>query len=185
MFTIDAARGEPTCCLMWTPTLKPKTRTQRRGPVVSIPVSYLGGSGFKSRPGDRLSWLRSSVVSSVPPDECRISQLGHSRFLPNTFEFIIHVSPFYSMPYSLSLKSVVKSSTNKQTNAKSGLISRPRWATQNHWGLRPALGPIWLGADVAQWGWSWMCSETQQRNVLKSANLKKQRSDGNTKINVR
>jgi hypothetical protein len=32
--------------------------TERRGPVVSTPASYSWGHGFKSRPGDRLSWLR-------------------------------------------------------------------------------------------------------------------------------
>jgi hypothetical protein len=36
--------------------------TERRGRVVNTPASYSWGSGFKSRPGDRLSWLRFFVV---------------------------------------------------------------------------------------------------------------------------
>jgi hypothetical protein len=32
--------------------------TERRGRVVNTPDSYLGGTGFKSLPVDRLSWQR-------------------------------------------------------------------------------------------------------------------------------
>jgi hypothetical protein len=32
--------------------------TERRGRVVNTPASYSGGTGFKSRPRDRLSWVR-------------------------------------------------------------------------------------------------------------------------------
>jgi hypothetical protein len=52
-----------------------------------------------------------SWSSSVPPGECRDSALksGRYRFLPNPFQFVIHVSPFHSTQYSLSYwKSVVK-----------------------------------------------------------------------------
>jgi hypothetical protein len=37
-----------------------------RGRVVGIPASYSRGPGFKSRPGDRLSWLTCSVVFHSP-----------------------------------------------------------------------------------------------------------------------
>jgi hypothetical protein len=49
--------------------------TQRRvvSGVVSTPASYLGSPGFKSRPGDRLSWLRFLWFSSVPPGKFRDS----------------------------------------------------------------------------------------------------------------
>jgi hypothetical protein len=40
--------------------------TGRRGRVVSTPASYSGGPGFKSRPGDRLYWLRFFVVFLSP-----------------------------------------------------------------------------------------------------------------------
>jgi len=49
--------------------------------------------------------------SSVPPGKFWDStlKLGHDRFLPNPFQFIIHLSPFHSTLYSLSYwKSVVK-----------------------------------------------------------------------------
>jgi hypothetical protein len=40
--------------------------------------------------------------SSVSPGECWDSplKLGHNRFLLNSFQFIIHISPFHSMLYS-------------------------------------------------------------------------------------
>jgi hypothetical protein len=50
-----------------------------------VPGSNLG-------PGDRISWLRFLWFSSVPPVECQDStlKLGHDRFLPNSFQCIIH-----------------------------------------------------------------------------------------------
>jgi hypothetical protein len=66
---------------------------------------YSGGSGFRSRPRDRPSWLRSfSWFPSVTPGECRASnlKLGHDRFLPNYFQLIIHFSPFRTTLHSLS-----------------------------------------------------------------------------------
>jgi hypothetical protein len=37
---------------------------------LTTPASYLGGYGFKSRPGDRLYLLRVFFGFSVPPDKC-------------------------------------------------------------------------------------------------------------------
>jgi hypothetical protein len=81
--------------------------TERRGRVVNAPVSYSLRPGFKSRPGDRLSYLKFFVFSSVPPGECWDGslKLGHDRFLSSPFEFIIHVS-FDAIQSSL-LKSTV------------------------------------------------------------------------------
>jgi hypothetical protein len=51
--------------------------TERRGWVVNTPALYSGGPGFKSLPGDRLSWLRFFVFFfSVLPGECRYSTLN-------------------------------------------------------------------------------------------------------------
>jgi hypothetical protein len=50
--------------------------TERHGRVVSIPTSYSGGPGFKSRPGDRLPRLRFSWFFSVPPGKFRDSTLN-------------------------------------------------------------------------------------------------------------
>jgi hypothetical protein len=66
--------------------------------VVNTPASYSEGTGVKSRPGDRLSWLRFLYFSSVRPGECRDStlKLGHDYFLPNNFHFIFDLLPFVS-----------------------------------------------------------------------------------------
>jgi hypothetical protein len=47
-----------------------------------------------------------SWFASFPPDECWDStlKLGHDRFLPNPFQFTIQLSPFHSMPCSLSYR---------------------------------------------------------------------------------
>jgi hypothetical protein len=50
--------------------------TERHGQVVNTPASYSGGSGFKSPPGDQLSWLRFSWFSSVPLGKCRDKTLN-------------------------------------------------------------------------------------------------------------
>jgi hypothetical protein len=64
--------------------------TESSGRVVNTPASYSGGPRFKSRPGDRLSWLRFFVVFSIPPGECRESTLKiRPRSLP-TKSFQIH-----------------------------------------------------------------------------------------------
>jgi hypothetical protein len=44
--------------------------TERRGWVVNTLASYSGGPGFKSRPGNRISGLRFSWFSSIPPAMC-------------------------------------------------------------------------------------------------------------------
>jgi hypothetical protein len=73
--------------------------TEFRSRVINTPASYSGDPGFKSRPGDRLSWLRVFVVflslySRMP---------GYStyRFLPNPFQFVIYLA-FHSTLYSIS-----------------------------------------------------------------------------------
>jgi hypothetical protein len=75
-------------------------QTERRGPVVKTPTSNLGGSSIKSRPGDRLLWVSFVVFLSpsrqIPGYHLR---LGHDRFLPNTFQFIIQLSSFHSTLY--------------------------------------------------------------------------------------
>jgi hypothetical protein len=67
--------------------------------LVNTTASYSRAPRFTSRPGDRLSW----GFSSVRPGECQDStlKLSHDRFLPNTFQFMIHF-PFHSLLYSLS-----------------------------------------------------------------------------------
>jgi hypothetical protein len=65
-------------------------------------ASCLGSPRFKSRRwGDRLSWLRFSWFSTVPPGECcySILKLSHNRFLPNHFHFIIHLPHSHSTLY--------------------------------------------------------------------------------------
>jgi hypothetical protein len=54
---------------------------------------------------DRKSWLSFSWSFSVPLGECwdTVLILGHHLFLPNYFQFFIHLSPlFLSTLYSLS-----------------------------------------------------------------------------------
>jgi hypothetical protein len=55
-----------------------------------------------SYPDWRFSW-----VSSVPPGKCRDSKLGHDRFLPHPFQFIIHLSPFHSTLCNLSYWKII------------------------------------------------------------------------------
>jgi hypothetical protein len=79
--------------------------TERRR-VVNTPASYSGGPGFKRRPGDRLSWLRVFVVFLSPSRPTRESalKLGHDRFLPKPFQYVIHLLPLQSTLYSLSFR---------------------------------------------------------------------------------
>jgi hypothetical protein len=83
-----------------------KFSTERRGRVVETPALYFRcrPTVFKSRHGGWLLWLRFSWISSVPPDECQhcTSKLGHNRFLPNRFHFVIHLLHFHSTQKSLS-----------------------------------------------------------------------------------
>jgi hypothetical protein len=58
--------------------------------------------GSKSQSEDRLPDWGFSWFFSVPPGECRVSStliLGQDRFLPNPFQFTIHLGlpPFHSM----------------------------------------------------------------------------------------
>jgi hypothetical protein len=71
-------------------------------------------SGFHSyfvfkRSGVQISARRPAILAvscgffSVPPGKFRYStELGHDRFLPNPFQFIIHLSPLHSTLCSLS-----------------------------------------------------------------------------------
>jgi hypothetical protein len=62
-----------------------------------VPGSNLGLE--TSYPDWGFSW-----ISSVPPGKCQDStlKLGHDHFFPNLFRFIIHLSSFHLMLYSLS-----------------------------------------------------------------------------------
>jgi hypothetical protein len=74
--------------------------------VVNIPASYSGIPRFKSRLGDRLSWLRFLWSSSVPPGQCWGST---SNYITTASFHIISSSSFVQNPfirplYSESLK---------------------------------------------------------------------------------
>jgi hypothetical protein len=73
-----------------------------RGRAIATLSSYSGDHKFKSLPVDRLSRLF-SWFSWVPPSKCwgSVLKLGHSRFLPDLFKFIIHLS-LHSTLHSLS-----------------------------------------------------------------------------------
>jgi hypothetical protein len=91
----------------------------RRGRMLNAPASYSGSSGFKSRPGNRLSWLKLSVGFLCPPGKFRESsiKLGLDRFLPNPFQFVLRLSSFHATLCSLSYwESVVSLTTNKLIN---------------------------------------------------------------------
>jgi len=67
-------------------------------------ASHSGGSGFKYRLGDPLSWLTLFVVflSSSRQIPREYLQLGQDRFLPQPFQFIIHLqldSTLFRMSY--------------------------------------------------------------------------------------
>jgi hypothetical protein len=83
--------------------------------VVNTPASY-SGPGFKSWPGDRLSWLEFSWFSSVPPGKCWLGEyfkLDYDHFPPHPFQFIIHLPSFHSTLYGLSYwEGVVKHTPN-------------------------------------------------------------------------
>jgi hypothetical protein len=82
-------------------------------------MGYEEKNGWPSSNQNQLIWLHRSrvqtstrrsanvtevfVVSSVPPEESRDStlKLGHDRFLPNPFHFIIRLSPFHSTLHTL------------------------------------------------------------------------------------
>jgi hypothetical protein len=85
-------------------------QTERHGRVVSIPASYSGGRGFKSRPGDQLFWLRFLVVFLSPSRQMPgyYLKLGHDRFLPHPFQFIVHYHPLIRRCVVWDTESVVK-----------------------------------------------------------------------------
>jgi hypothetical protein len=74
--------------------------------VVNTSASYSIGHGFKSRFGDRISLLRFPCYSSVPAYKCRDLQLGHDRFLPHPFQFIINLS--HSLRFQVLMTSSMK-----------------------------------------------------------------------------
>jgi hypothetical protein len=76
--------------------------TESRGRVANTTASYSGELGFKSRRGDRLSWLEFFVVSLSPSRQIPgyYLKLDHDRFLHNLP--IIYLSTFYATLYSPS-----------------------------------------------------------------------------------
>jgi hypothetical protein len=82
----------------------------RRGRVVSSLASYSGGPGFKSRPGGRLPWLRVFMVFLSPSRQMlgQYLKLGHDRFLPHPFQFIVHYLPLIRRCIVWDTESVVK-----------------------------------------------------------------------------
>jgi hypothetical protein len=78
--------------------IAPYNQTERRGRVVSTPASYSNAPGSNIGQESGYPGWSSPWVSSVPPGECWDStlRLCHDRFLPNHFQFIIHLSPFHS-----------------------------------------------------------------------------------------
>jgi hypothetical protein len=123
-------------------------RPLRRDRVVSIHSSCSGNPGFKSRPGDWLSWMRVFVLSSVPPGECRNStlKLGHDRFLPSRFQFIIHLLLFHSTPYSLSYWKISFLSKLQ--------ISKVLYELERMWQRKPLIRGLLL-----------ICLEHRQRSI--------------------
>jgi hypothetical protein len=61
--------------------------TERRGRVVTTPATCMVGSGFKSHPGDQVSWLRLFVVFLSHSRDMPgwYLELGHDRFLRYPF----------------------------------------------------------------------------------------------------
>jgi hypothetical protein len=72
--------------------------TERRCRVVNTSVSYTGGAGFKFLLGDWLPKLRCFVVFLNPSRAMPgyYLQTEHNHFLSNSFQLIIHLSPYYS-----------------------------------------------------------------------------------------
>jgi len=69
--------------------------------VFSTPALYPWGPGFKSRHEDWMSW-EFSLYFSIPPGKREENfNLGHDRFLPYPFQFIIHQSLHHSTLWSL------------------------------------------------------------------------------------
>jgi hypothetical protein len=88
------------CTMTWTPNV-----------MVNTSATYLGGPEFKSRPENRLFWLRFLVVFLSTSRQMLeyYPKLDYKRFLPHPFQFIIYLSPVHPTQYALShWKSVVK-----------------------------------------------------------------------------
>jgi hypothetical protein len=92
-------------------------------PSSNIPASYSEDPGFRSWPEDLLSRLRFSWFSSVPPGEFQDGafQLGHDRFPPNPFQFIIHLWALIRRYKLLVLVSEKASLSKLQTKIYSSL----------------------------------------------------------------
>jgi hypothetical protein len=62
---------------------------------------YSGGEYIESRTGRRISRLSSSVIFLICPSltAMTVRHLGRDRFLPNSFQFTIHLSPYRWKPY--------------------------------------------------------------------------------------
>jgi hypothetical protein len=73
--------------------------TERRGREVNTPASYSEVPGSSLRPETGFPDQDFLWVSSVPPVKFRDIALnsGNDYFLPNCFQFIIHLSSFHSL----------------------------------------------------------------------------------------
>lgn len=76
---------------------------------------YPGGDRFEPRLKHRLSWLSfSTVFFSLSRTVGRGPRKGHDCFLPNLYQFIIHLSTFHPTVYSPETESVVKQPSIKE-----------------------------------------------------------------------
>jgi hypothetical protein len=89
-----------------------------RAKWLNNPASYWRRPGFKSRPGDRLSWLRFLVIFLSPYSQDNTLKSQHNRFLPNCILFGIHLSPFRRSIISATEETLL----NKRQINKSTLI---------------------------------------------------------------
>jgi hypothetical protein len=89
--------------------------TERRGRLVNTPL-YLRGPRFKSRSGNRLSWLKFFLVSHSPSTWMPGYSVNWAtdRLFPNTLLFIIHLSCFHSTLISVAEKASLNKLQNKQ-----------------------------------------------------------------------
>jgi hypothetical protein len=78
---------------------------------------YPGGAWFEFRLVYRTPAVVSEVIRGftqyIPLNIGIVSLLGHNRFLPNSFRFIIHQSPYHFMLFSLDTNSVAKWNTKR------------------------------------------------------------------------
>jgi hypothetical protein len=121
---------------------------ERRGRMVNT-------SEFKYRPGNHLS-QGFSWFFSVPSGTIWSSalKLGHDRFLPPPFQFVIQLSHFHSTLYNLSLKSVIKLQTRDV-----GIIALHLTATVFRRSSLSSVSKKWpktLLEHIAQQMYSWL-----------------------------